>query len=334
MAGPGFKRLSPKLLAAATAWGCLVLAGCLPQPPREPLTALPNIQLPRDQSNPTLDLLRLDTRSGLLYVPHTSNDALDIIDMKTNKLVGTVPHLRNIKGVALTPEPSTIFTSNAGDGTVSVVDTSHLKVVQQITVGGGPDAIDYDPIHDVVVVSLKSGKAVALIDRVSYKVVSTIPLAGDPELMDVDRTTGVLFIAIHNLDEIQAIDLGSHQVTKTYKGCDISGPTGVAYDDQLGRLYVANHLVISVIDVVLDRCAGTVDISRGTDQIAINSHLHHLYTASGGSKNLSVIDTTSLKHLGFQGTGPSAVGVAVDPSTDRVYVAVGRPGIIAVFHDP
>ena len=286
--------LSQKVLTIALGLGLTLSACGIPPPPiLEPLTATANIQLPRDQTlNAALDLLRLDHRSDRLYVAHTSNDSLDIIDMKTNRVVGTVSHLRSIKSVALTPDPSIVFTSDGGDGTVSVVNISELKVIQQVQVGGTPDAIEYDPVHDVVAVSLGTGKQVAV------------------------------------------IDLGARQVVKTYKGCDISAPTGVAYDPDLGKLFVANHIDVSVIDTVLDKCLGTVDISRGTDQLAINTHLHHLYAASGGSKNLSVIDAVSLKHLGFQGTGPTAVGVASDPSTDLVYVGIGRPGIIGVYHDP
>jgi YVTN family beta-propeller protein len=325
--------LNRKLLIAAAGL-CLALSACSIDPPHEPLTATMNIQLPKDQTKPALDLLRLDQRSDRLYVPHTSNDSLDIIDMKTNKVVGTVPHLRNVKAVALTPDPAIVFASNAGDGSVSVINVPELKIIQQVQVGGEPDAIEYDPVHDLVAVSLGKGNQVALIDRQSYKVLGKVDLPGQPELTDIDTKSGLLFIAIHSLDEVQVIDLGARQAVKTYKGCDISGPVGVAYDPDLGKLFVANHIDVSVIDTVLDKCLGTVDISRGTDQLAINSHLHHLYTASGGSKNLSVIDEVSLKHLGFQGTGPTAVGVTADPSTDRVYVAIGRPGIIGVYHDP
>jgi YVTN family beta-propeller protein len=327
--------LNRKALTAAVAL-CLALSACGIDPPiLEPLTAMANIQLPRDQTlHPALDLLRLDHRSERLYVAHTSNDSLDIIDLKTNRVVGTVLQLRAIKAVALTPDPSIVFASDGGDGTVSVVDVSQLKIIKQIQVGGAPDAIEYDPVHDLVAVSLGKGKQVALIDRQSYKVLGNVNLSGEPELTDIDVKTGLLFIAIHSIDQVQVIDLGARQVVKTYKGCDISAPTGVAYDADLGRLFVANHIDVSVNDTLLDKCLGTVDISRGTDQLAINSHLHHLYAASGGSKNLSVIDAASLKHLGFQGTGPTAVGVASDPSTDRLYVAIGRPGIIGVYHDP
>ena len=328
--------LSRKLLTIAVAL-CLALSACgIPPPPiLEPLTATVNIQLPRDQTLiAALDLLRLDHRSERLYVAHTSNDSLEIIDMKSNRVVGTVPPLRSIKAVALTPDPSIVFTSDGGDGTVSVVNISELKVIQQVQVGGTPDAIEYDPVHDVVAVSLGTGKQVAVIDRQSYKVLGKVDLSGVPELTAIDEKAGLLFIAIHSIDQVQVIDLGARQVVKTYKGCDISAPTGVAYDPYLGKLFVANHIDVSVIDTVIDKCLGAVDISRGTDQLAINSHLHHLYAASGGSKNLSVIDAVSLKHLGFQGTGPTAVGGASDPLTDLVYVGVGRPGIIGVYHDP
>ena len=89
-----------------------------------------------------------------------------------------------------------------------------------------------------------------------------------------------------------------------------------------------------MIDLLVDKCLGAVDIGNGVDQIAVNLHRHHLYTANGGSRTLSVIDTTSFKPLGEVGTGPSGDGVAADPTTDLVYVMVGRAGIVSVYHDP
>jgi YVTN family beta-propeller protein len=126
---------------------------------------------------------------------------------------------------------------------------------------------------------------------------------------------------------------------KTYKGCDIKAPTGVVLDPDNQRLFVADAIVhtanvASVVDVLLDKCLGTVDIDHGPDQAAFNGHLHHLYVANNGSNNLSVIDTVSLKPLGVVGTGKLAATVAADPATDTVWVAVARAGIIAEYHDP
>jgi len=303
-----------------------------------PLTPLANIQLPKDTTQPSFDLLTLDSRVGRLYVSHSSMDAIDIIDVKTNKLLGSVSGLFKVHAVALTADPNIVMTSDPADGMVAVVDVAQRKIVKLIDTGPQPDAIAYDPLNDLVVVALASSNTVKLIDPHTYTAVATIDLPGSPELMDVDPTQGRVFLAINDKDEVIVIDVKSRQITTTFKGCDIAIPTGVAYDPDQQRLYIAsrpgNNRELNVIDTLLDRCLGVVDIGFGTDQLAFNSHNHHVYAANGGSKNLSVVDGAALKPLGVVGTGPIAKSVAVDPTTDRVYVLVGRAGIVGVYHDP
>jgi DNA-binding beta-propeller fold protein YncE len=312
-----------------------VLAGCDPGAPiHTPLTPRANIQLPKDSTTPVIDLLALDPRVSRLYVSHTSNSALDVIDLQHQKVIGTVRGLIGIKAIALTADPKVVYTSDA-DGSVNAIDVPGLKVTKTIDVGGTPDAADYDPVHNLVAVSLSKDKVVALIDPVGQKVVARIPLPGDPELFAVDQHAGHIFLAIHSLDEVVEIDPSTQSISTTYKGCDIKAPTGLALDVDQGRLFISNAgATLSIVDVVVDRCLGSVDIGHGTDQIAFNSHAHHVYTADGGSRYVSVIDSVSLKPLGFTGTGPGASTIATDPTTDLVYVAVKRAGIIAVYHDP
>lgn len=268
-----------------------------------------------------------------MFVPHGSNNALDIVDIKAGRLLGSVPQLPGIKGVAVTSDPDLVFTSN-GNGTVSVVNASTLTIVKTIQVGGSPDAIDYDPVHDSVVVSLGSGKAVVFVDRTTYKELGRVTLPGKPELMAVDPQAGRVFVALHDQDAVVMIDPGSSQITFTYRGCDIKAPTGLAYDPQQGRLFVAGTKQLNILDIVVGRCLGVVDLASGTDQIAFNPHTHHVYAANAGSRNVSIVDSPTMKPLGIVGTGRDAATIATDPTTDRVYVAVARAGIIAVYHDP
>jgi DNA-binding beta-propeller fold protein YncE len=317
-----------------------LLAACGPDAlvPHVPLTSLSNIQLPKDTTLPSFDLLTLDSRVGRLYVAHSSMDAMDIVDLKTKKVAGSVAGLRKIHAIALTADPNIVFTSDPADGMVGVADVAQRKVLKYIDTGPQPDAIAYDPTNDLVVVALASTNTVKLIDPHSYAIAATIALPGTPELMDVDPTGGRVFLAINSKDEVIIIDVKARQITTTFKGCDIQIPTGVAYDPDQQRLYVAsrpgNNRELNVIDTLLDRCLGVVDIGFGTDQLAFNTHNHHVYAANGGSKNLSVIDAVALKPLGVVGTGPIAKSVAVDPTTDLVYALVGRAGIVGVYHDP
>src|ERR1700737_4520297 len=142
----------------------------------------------------------------------------------------------------------------------------------------------------------------------SPKVAGSLKLPGGPELMAMDPLRGRAFLAIHDKDEVIAIDIASRQITVTYKGCDIKSPVGMAFDPDQGRLFVANGIihsanVVSAIDVVIDKCLGSIDIGHGPDQAAINQHRHHLYVANSGTSNVSVIDTVTLKPLGVNGTG-------------------------------
>jgi DNA-binding beta-propeller fold protein YncE len=323
----------------------LLLAACTPgvDPLKNPLTSIANIQLPVPSAEaagaPSLDLLTVDTRNELLYVPYTNT--LDIVDLRTRTIKGQVPNLPGIKSIALSPDPNIVFTGDGGDNRVAVIDVAKLKVIDEVkTPLGNPDAILYDATNDTVVVS-QSGPSpnLTFIDRSSHKVIGSLPLPGGPELMTIDPHAGHIFLAMHDQDEVLVVDGATRQVLQTYKGCDIKSPVGVAFDADHGRLFVANGIlhsanVVSAIDVVLDRCLGSIDIGHGPDQAAVNDHLHHLYVANSGTSNLSVIDTATLKPLGVNGTGRAAHSVAADPTTDLVYVGVERAGIIAVYHDP
>jgi DNA-binding beta-propeller fold protein YncE len=334
----GYDAGIPKgLFAFALAVLVAALAACSSSDPiRVPLTDQGNIQLPRETvaKLPLFDLLTMDSRRGYLYVAHTSNSTVDIVDVRTKMVAGSIPGVAGVKQIAITPDPNIIFASASAAGAVLEIDVDARKVLATIPVDGSPDAIDYDPVHDYVVVCLGGAKKVAAIDRKTLKVAGTIDLPGAPELVAIDPQAGRAFVAINDQDSVAAIDLGALRVTSIYKGCDIKAPTGVAYDPAQARLFVADRGLVSVIDVLVDHCLGSVDIGNGVDQITINPQNHHLYTANGGSRNLSVIDIVSLQPLGEQGTGPSGDGVAADPTTSMVYVIVGRAGIIAAYHDP
>jgi DNA-binding beta-propeller fold protein YncE len=320
-------------LTVLTVLACLVAACANGNAINLPLSDRGNIQLPADTTKPLFDLLTFDGRRDLLYVAHTSNNSIDIVDTRARSVLASIPGLAAVKQVALTSDPNVVFASASGSGEVALVDTKAMKVLARTSVSGSPDSIGYDSVHDSAVVASAGAKELSIIDRATRKVTATVKLPGTPDLLTVDAKGGRVFVSINDKDEVAVVDLGTLQVTEL-RGCDIKAPTGIAYDSDQGRLFVADRALVSVIDVVIDKCLGSVDIGNGVDQITLNPHKHHLYTANGGSRNLSVIDSISLQPLGEIGTGPSGDGVAADPATDLVYVIIGRAGIIATYHDP
>jgi DNA-binding beta-propeller fold protein YncE len=317
---------------------CLVgLTACSPDAAavalKAPLTSLGNIQLPKETDAPSFDLLTMDPRSGRLYVPHSSVATLEVVDVRARTLAGRVPNLPGIKAIALTSDPNIVYTSMASG--IGIVDVAGLKLTKTLTVTGAPDAIEYDRVHDIILVGLSGATPqVAFIDPKAQTVTGTVDLPGKPELMDVNETAGVVYLAINDKNSVVVIDPVSRSIVKTLKGCDIKGPTGIAYDPDQGLLFVASSPQLNIVDVVIEQCKGVVDIGKGTDQIAFNPRTHHVYTANGGTKDISVIDSHTLRPLGVAGSGRGAGTLAIDTTTDMVYVMAARSGIVGVYHDP
>jgi len=111
------------------------LSACSADPLKVPLTFEKNVQMPRDTGAPAFDLLTLDPGAGRLYVAHGSANTLEIVDVKSASIIGSVPNLPGIKGTALSSDPNVIFTANGTDGSVSVVDVKLLKVLDNIKMG-------------------------------------------------------------------------------------------------------------------------------------------------------------------------------------------------------
>ena len=165
LGGPwlGYHPAIRKLISALGLIALALFAAC--SPPSPPLTSKGVVRLPRDPKPPTaIDLLSLDPRNHLLYVAHSSSNSLDMIDTRTMKVVGSVAGLLNVKATTPTSDPNIIFSSNGNDGTLSVIDVPARKVLEKIKIGGNPDAISYDPSHDVVAVGVTAEKKLKLVD--------------------------------------------------------------------------------------------------------------------------------------------------------------------------
>jgi DNA-binding beta-propeller fold protein YncE len=327
MTGPG--RL---LSAGLPLLGLLV--GCGGGPAiHEPLSFAGNIPLPRDVGTPpALDLLDADPQTSRLYVSHTSQNSLQIFE--SGKLRLTVPGLPGIRASAFISGSQLVFTSDAAESAVGVVDVSTGTLLRRIPVEASPDAIQYDPIGKLVAVSLPSLKRIALIDPASRTVVGLVDLPGTPELLTADPNRSRLFVAINDKDEVAVVYPDRRSLGPLYRGCDIKTPTGLAYDPRQSRLFVASASAVNVVDVLMERCLGTIDSGHSVDQIAIDIDSHHLYVPSASSGNLSVIDVGSLKAVGVVRVAPAVKGIAVDSVAHRVFVGVPRAGLIAVYHDP
>lgn len=78
------------------------------------LQLLGHVELPGNSKPGGFDHAAIHCGSGRLYVAHTANDALDVIDCVGNRYLHSIANLTGVAGALVSDEKNLVFTSNRG----------------------------------------------------------------------------------------------------------------------------------------------------------------------------------------------------------------------------
>ena len=79
---------------------------------------------------------------GRLYVVHAGSDNLSVIDLAANQGLANISVGANPRGIAITPDGSTLFVNNVLDGTMSIIDAGTFTYIETIDLTAIPLAAD------------------------------------------------------------------------------------------------------------------------------------------------------------------------------------------------
>ena len=74
----------------------------------------------------------------ILYLVNAGSNDLSVIDLSTNQGIAHIYVGANPRGIAITPDGTRVFVNNVLDGTLSVVDTKTLAIVETVTLTNIP----------------------------------------------------------------------------------------------------------------------------------------------------------------------------------------------------
>src|SRR5215831_1391348 len=103
------------------------------------------VDLPAHRKPGGFDHAAVHDPTGRIYVAHTANDAVDVIDIAAQRYVGSIEHLPAVAGALLAPGPDLVVTSNRGENTVALFRPDDRAVIDRIPVGVRPNGLAYDP---------------------------------------------------------------------------------------------------------------------------------------------------------------------------------------------
>src|SRR5437773_788162 len=109
-----------------------------------PLDLVGSIELPEHVSQVGFDHAAFHQASQRLYVAHTANDAVDVIDCRTDRYLHSIPDLKGVAGALVSQDHNLVFTSNRGENTVGIFSPDNEQALDKIQVGVRPNGLAYD----------------------------------------------------------------------------------------------------------------------------------------------------------------------------------------------
>src|SRR5260370_23175815 len=181
------------------------------------------------------DYITFDASTRRLYISH--NTEVKVVDADSGTIIGDIPDLKRVHGIALVPDLGRGFISDGGADEAVVFDVKTLKVTGHIKTGGNPDCILYEPTSKhIFTMNVKINDA-TVIDPATATVVATIPMGGRPEYAVADGK-GMIYDNIEDKDEVVVLDSRTNTVKPHWPSAPSGGALAMAIDLQHRRLFI------------------------------------------------------------------------------------------------
>jgi len=276
------------------------------------------ISLPTDGG---WDYLSVDEAGSRLFVSHSA--IVQVVDLKTGKLAGTVNETPGVHGIAIAPDLNKAFISVGRSALVKVINLQTLEVIADVKVTGqNPDAIIYDQFSKRVFTFNGGSSNSTVLDAVTNVVVGTIALEGKPEFPASDGK-GKMYVNIEDKSLISVIDVKSMKVEKSWPIAPGEEASGLAIDNENHRLFaVCSNKLMVVVDAINGHVITSLPIGGGCDGVKFDPGMKRAYSSNGEGTMTVVqeINKDSFKVLENVPTMSGARTIAVNTRTHHLYL--------------
>jgi DNA-binding beta-propeller fold protein YncE len=304
------------------------------------LKLLHSIDLPEHISQGGFDHAAVHQGKHLLYVAHTINNAVDVIDSETDRYLRSIPVLTGVAGALVSEEQNLVFTSNRGEDSVGIFSPDNEQVLTKVKVGIRPNGLSFDPQRGLLLAAnvgspeIPGSFTLSIVDVQKKELVASIPVPG--------RTRWTIFDAMRNefyvniADPAQIVVVAADHPDHVTRVIEIpaAGPHGLDLDSATGRLFCACDAgKLFALDAATGKILLEAGLSGTPDVIFFNPALKHLYVAVGDPGVIDIFDTDSLKPLEVVSTSKGAHTLAFDAGQNKIYAFLPQTHSARVFVD-
>ncbi len=184
-----------------------------------------------------IDHLSVDVQGQRLFVAALANNSIEVLDLKTGKLIHSISNVSEPQGVLFLPALNKLFVTNGGSGLCQVFDATSFAELSRVDLASDADNIRYDNSSGSVVVGHGNG-GLSFIDSASGQEVTDIKLDGHPESFQLESAGSKLFVNIPPANEIAVVDRQQKSVVARWPIANATANYPMALDERQHRLFV------------------------------------------------------------------------------------------------
>ena len=293
------------------------------------------------------------TAEGTLVVLNKAEATASLVDLETGAVFATLPTGNAPHEAAVSPDGRLALATNYGTGeapgsSLTVIDVAGARVVKTIDLGAGrrPHGVLFQDAHRALVTA-EGSKALLVVDVEKGTVLSTIETGQEiSHMVAATPDGGRAFVANIGSGTVTAVDLAEGRVLAqipTGKGAE-----GIAVRPDGSEVWVANRGAdtVSVVDPVALKVVADMKAASFPIRVAFSPDGRRAFVSCARSGDVAVFDAEERREtgrlraslepkagatnlLGLAGGVP--VGIVVEPSGERAFVAHTNADVVAIF---
>jgi len=272
--------------------------------------------------------------TGRVFVAHTANDTLEVIDGGRLALDGTVPRCPEGSGVLCAQgDGGLVFAAARGAGKVLALDPITFALHNELTVGPKPNGLAWDSPRQHLLVADVEDYSARLLDPFSGETLRKTQLPGRPRWCVFDSARDRFLINVRDPACVVALDAGTGVIRAqiTVSG---AGPHGLDLDAGGERGFVAcDARVVVALDLTQDQEIASLPIGGEPDATWFNAARQLLYVAIGQPGSIDVVDCQHMLLKERVTTEQGAHTTAFDARRQRLYVFLPASSRAAVYEE-
>jgi YVTN family beta-propeller protein len=308
-------------------------------------------KIPLSRSSSLTDV-QINPRDNKIYVTDYLENAVFVIDGKTNELIDKV----NVEGadyMAFNPKTNLLYVTTISSHTITVLDGVTNDIIDIITLSEDKDVLNglvkiaVNPNNNMIYAMVLNSNYIPIINASDHRMVANISVGIGPNDIAVNPNANLVYISNYDANRISIVDGETNNVTKTIVGnYTTPRPEGssIEVDQFTNTIFLANSAADSVtlINGATNKAINTILVGNYPVDITVDPRTNKVYTANLENSVSVIINIRDKAITGASETNQSAlidgikvkdgpIDLAINPNTNLIYVIYSSSNTIDII---